>query len=297
MNIAKKLLLITTITAIFAPTAHLHAAKLVKNWKQSRLVKALWKALRAGNNEQVQAIARSGVDIQQQDQYDEAPLMRAVREGQIDIVDTLIKAHADPNIQDHYGETPLMHATIDHNIQIVNILIDAHANPNMQDKLRISALIYAKHHLELSKILLKANADPDIGVSHPVHATALMLAAEEGDDQLVHALLAAGADYNMKDKNFNTVTEYAFRDSNRRTILDILNTEKATRDKIRQQMATERIRLARQYLNDQPLSIDPLIDIFAEYATDPALIPNNEVRARRAAQTGSKRHSQEYKEE
>ena len=163
---------------------------------------------------------------------------------------------------------------------------------------KVTPLINAskRRYAEIAQILLNAQVDPDI--EGYFGKTALFYAADRGNTTIARLLLAAGADFTIKS-GFNETASDCARTNHHTNICDAIIAEEAERNTLREQMAQEKSfnSPARHYLVKGPLSIEPLTHIFAAYATDPDLISDAEVRVRRAAQTLSKLHNQEYKEE
>jgi len=87
------------------------------------------------------------------------------------------------------------------------------------------------------------------------------MATRARNTEMVRALLSAGADYNVRNKDQKTAYQIA-RALKHEELQDTILAEKA---KI---AATKRIRLAQHYLINRPLPVEPLIRIFAEYATN-----------------------------
>ena len=159
------------------------------------------------------------------------------------VAKVLIDAGANLNVG--YGKTPLMQAVSEEDIRLVDLLISSGANVNLQDDDANNAysLAAALGNQTLKQILLKAGADPAIGVAkyrkewgqhaffqaaadgrvdvveamlnngtatvnmtNGLKVTALMRAR---DEPVVDALLNAGADVNMQDDRGFTALMWA----------------------------------------------------------------------------------------
>lgn len=110
-------------------------------------------------------------------------LITAAGNGDVARVKALLEDGADPNAQDEFGNTALMSAAINN-------------DPPMG---KYTAVVEA---------LLAAGANPDI--QHRIFGhTALMSAITNGDIPTIKALLAGGADRNLRDMNGRTALDRA----------------------------------------------------------------------------------------
>ena len=184
----------------------------------------------------------AGFDVNELDENDCTAFLWAVKEESLSLVKTFIEK-ADINVQDSFGITPLLSAVQNKNEQITKLLIKKKANQyfvfsklieqkdislikwfiekgadiNTQNKdgnfaeTRIkwweeqqnkdgkSALHLAvqKGNIELVKLLIKAGAD--VNISNNYGWTALHFAVRDNAIELVKLLLKAGADVNMSN--------------------------------------------------------------------------------------------------
>ena len=93
----------------------------------------LYKAVRYGTPETVQALIAAGADVNATEVYGETPLHNAVRYGTPETVQALIDAGADVNAQDKFGYAPLHRATEWGTPETVQALIAAGADVNAKD--------------------------------------------------------------------------------------------------------------------------------------------------------------------
>ena len=126
-------------------------------------------------------------------------LIMAASQGNVSKVKALIKrgvnvnAAAPATSQVPQGITPLMFSSAENHLEITKILLDAGADPNQSDKGGGTALIYAvwKGHLHIVKLLIEHGAN--------VHAettdgrTPLSVAKNGGKSTMVELLETAGA--------------------------------------------------------------------------------------------------------
>lgn len=130
---------------------------------------ALMFAAIRGDIETQTALLDAGADVNAVGGFDWTALMVATVKGHIDAVRQLLASGADPNLRDIYGWTPLMRAVYEDRERVVQAL------------------------LEQSDVQLNARNDQG--------ATALYLAAVQGNEPLTRALLLAGADARIGDRD------------------------------------------------------------------------------------------------
>ena len=137
------------------------------------------------------------------------PIHVASRAGNTDILDSLIEAGASINVRDSGGNTPLILGALNSHYGIMKALIKAECYINMSNNEGLTALHYACHKARGFQVLLDAGADPDVRDNHNI--TPLFMAATEGFDGVVKALVERNCDVNVPN------------DSVKRTALHILS--------------------------------------------------------------------------
>lgn len=130
---------------------------------------ALMFAAIRGDIETQTALIEAGADVNAVGGFDWTALMVATVKGHIDAVRQLLARGADPNLRDIYGWTPLMRAVYEDRESVVQALLE---QPDIQ-----------------------LDARNDQG------ATALYLAAVQGNEPVSRALLLAGADPLIGDRD------------------------------------------------------------------------------------------------
>jgi len=132
--------------------------------------------------------------------------------GHEDVVKLLLEAGANVNLRIRYaplsaggrwseGVTALMSAASTGNSSMVRLLLQAGTDINAVNKDGETALILAmqNQHSEAAQALIEAGADLTVQCKHVTfliglgYRTALMIAAENGDEEMVKRLQAAGA--------------------------------------------------------------------------------------------------------
>jgi uncharacterized protein len=159
-------------------------------------------AARDGSIESVRALLAAGAEVNFQDPDGSTPLLVALMNGHWDAAKLLVESGADVNSWDWWGQTPLYMA-VDMNtlpagarvelptmdfatgLDIVNLLIGKGANVNAQLKLRPPYRNVPQDRL----------ADPAIDNG----ATPLLRAAKAADIPVMKALLAAGAQVDLRN--------------------------------------------------------------------------------------------------
>ena len=181
---------------------------------------ALMTAARTGSAGAVAALVAHGADVHAREAMeDQTALMWAVSQRHSAVVEVLLDAGADVHARsrvrpvvvahsprtgapgavvtvDEGGYTPLLFAARSGDLASARLLLAAGADPNDAAPAGTSALVVATHsgHAALAAALLRAGADANAsGAGYtPLHAAIL-----RGDEGLVGALLAHGADPNV----------------------------------------------------------------------------------------------------
>jgi ankyrin repeat protein len=134
--------------------------------------------------------------------------------GKHDEAVQLLLAHgADINaVESSRGKTPLFDVVAAGDSTILNLLIDAGAHVDARDMRGDTPLILATRQdsVEVSKTLLEAKADPN-SRDWCLGQTALSLASEKGQEDIVCLLLSHGAAANIADDQGMTPLTYALQ--------------------------------------------------------------------------------------
>jgi len=183
----------------------------------------LMTCARTGNAATVKTLLAHGADVNAKEhEHQQTALMWAAAERHPEVVRLLIEAHADIRARSlvypqtvvgeqtqragreelNYtvlrgGATPLLFAARVGDAESARLLLQAGADPNESQPDGIAALVLAAHsgHGDVATLLLDSGADPDaFGSGY----TALHAAILRSDLDLVHALLAAGADPDLR---------------------------------------------------------------------------------------------------
>jgi ankyrin repeat protein len=176
----------------------------------------LMRAAHVGSVASVERLLGAGADVSAREStLGQTALMRAVAENHLDVARLLIERGADVNARSKNRFTPILFAAQQGNIEIATLLLASGANVNdtapdgvggdtnslrtFKVDTEAAALLVAidSNHEAMGRFLLERGADPN-------HAgagrTALHSAVQRAMPSLVEALLAKGADPNVRTK-------------------------------------------------------------------------------------------------
>jgi ankyrin repeat protein len=154
-------------------------------------VTPLHEAATTGNATIVNALLRAGADANAAYGEGETPLMIAARTGSIDAVTLLVESGAQVNAAESFrGQTAVMYAAVENHAAIVRALIAAGANVNARTR-------------EYTFQKLTGGAGGIIHDRPQGGITALMLAARQGSREAGAEMIAAGADLNATEPQYD----------------------------------------------------------------------------------------------
>ena len=165
---------------------------------------SLAMAGRAGNAELVTALLRSGADpLLSTRKNNNGPLFWAAAGGHTAVVKLLLDASADAGQENSAGDTALMWACRSGAVDVSDTLLAAWpALLPRANRQGMTALICAAAggHVALVSALLSRQPAPELATRDANGRTALHFAAGAGAANAVRALLAAGADATLRDR-------------------------------------------------------------------------------------------------
>ena len=153
----------------------------------------------------------SGFDPNYTDRQGNTLLIHAAANSNAAAVDALLKAGAKPETRNRSGDDALNYGAIKGNLDIVQALV-ARGLP-VTRKQGWQPLTYAVlgKNMAVFNYLLKQGADPN--GNNPNQASALMFAAQQGQEEMVDRLLAAGADPTWT-KGSESAVDWALQNQN-----------------------------------------------------------------------------------
>jgi ankyrin repeat protein len=101
---------------------------------RSSAMSPLHEAAEVGDISQIEALLRSGADVNAYNEDGKTPLNVAARMGHKNIVQTFLDHGADINARDKRGRTPLYFAVLNGNLAGIQLLLDRGADLNIGDK-------------------------------------------------------------------------------------------------------------------------------------------------------------------
>ena len=204
----------------------------------------LMNAAQSGNATKAKTLLQAGASVDATDKQGLTALMWTAtwttydviligyEEQHADVARALLDAGANINRQDNSGKTALIYAAVWDHMELARALLKRGADVNLRDKQGRSALTYAAWHGDGKDTLAASLLDSGLRMNAiealllqkipqarrlidmrrgardlgPRGETALMLAALQGDVELVRALLAQGADANAReDRGFTAL--------------------------------------------------------------------------------------------
>jgi len=149
-------------------------------------------AAKNGDAETVREGLAAGFDPNYKDKQGNSLLVHAAANSNDNVVTVLLKGGADPLGRNKVGDDALNYGAIKGNLSIVRQMLDAGVPVNRKQGWQpLSYAVYGKN-LEVFNYLMAKGAD--VNGNNPSQASALMIAAQQGQEEMVDRLLAAGAD-------------------------------------------------------------------------------------------------------
>jgi uncharacterized protein len=149
-------------------------------------------AAKSGDAETVKEGLQAGFDPNYKDRQGNSLLIHAAANSNAETVLVLLKGGADPMMRNKSGDDALNYGAIKGNLDIVKHMVKAGVPVNRKQGWQpLSYAVYGKN-LEVFDFLMAQGADPN--GNNPSQASALMIAAQQGQEDMVDRLLKAGAD-------------------------------------------------------------------------------------------------------
>lgn len=166
-----------------------------------------FRALVGDEDAQIRAYVARGFDPNSRDPNGQPAIIRAlVADANHSALALAQLPGTDVNVRNKAGETPLMMAALKGQPEICRVLIARGAEVRITGWTPLHYAV-AGNSLPSTLLLLKEGAEVDARA--PNGRTALMLAAQHGSEDIVDALLAAGADAAAVDRNGTVAADLA----------------------------------------------------------------------------------------
>lgn len=165
-------------------------------------------AVKTRNAEALGSLLKERVDVNARQGDGATALHWAVHLDDRNAVESLLKAGANANIADDTGVTPLYLACLNRQASLVEQLLQARANSNAALLSGETALMTCARTGEAVGVRALIARGADVNVKEPGHdQTALMWAAAQAHPEAVDALIRAGADVRARSRSYvQTVT-------------------------------------------------------------------------------------------
>lgn len=155
--------------------------------------------------ESVRQLIKEGADVNAKEEDKMTALHAAVENGNVEIVRELLQAGAKVNARAESRRTPLMMLDNDATPELVRVLITHGAKIDSSDDEKSTVLINAANFNASSEVLhMLIEYGAEIDSQNDDGRTALMEAAFAENFESVKAILEAGADINLRDKENKT---------------------------------------------------------------------------------------------
>ena len=168
-------------------------------------------AAKGGDSATIREGLQAGFDPNYKDRQGNALLIHAAANSNADVVTVLLKGGADPAMRNKSGDDALNYGAIKGNLSIVQQMLKAGVPVNRKQGWQpLSYAVYGKSQIVFD-FLMDQGADPN--GNNPSQASALMIAAQQGQEEMVDRLLKAGADPTWT-KGGESAVDWALKEGN-----------------------------------------------------------------------------------
>jgi len=171
---------------------------------------ALILATAKGHTKIVTLLLSSGAEVNYRDNAGLTALNWAAMRQKNAVASQLLIWHADVNTYDNNGVTPLMYAVGTHNVELIQLLAKSGANLNATSQAtKMTPLLVAVEQGNIQSVLSLLDLGANLNSTNHEGYTALMAAAESGQDAILKKLVTRGAISTARDLNGMTALDYA----------------------------------------------------------------------------------------
>jgi ankyrin repeat protein len=171
---------------------------------------ALILATARGFTEIVTLLLSSGAEVNYKDNAGLTALNWAAMRQKNAEARRLLIWYADVNTYDNNGVTPLMYAVGTHNVELIQLLAKSGANLNAISKAtKMTPLLVAVEQGNIQSVLSLLDLGANLNSTNHEGYTALMAAAESGQDAILKKLVTRGAISTARDLKGMTALDYA----------------------------------------------------------------------------------------
>jgi ankyrin repeat protein len=163
----------------------------------------LHSAAQSGSLRAVEVLTRRGAALDETDRYGRTALIDAAWNGEVEVVRFLVENGADVNVSSHYKGSALCEATARAQLELMRYLLDNGADVNGSNSRRCRLplkIAVLQQNVQTMKCLIERGADVSISIDGSRdRITALHVAIEYGNLQIMDCLITAKANLNMQD--------------------------------------------------------------------------------------------------
>lgn len=198
----------------------------------------LHQACYNGHTACMQALIEAGASVESEDNEGGKPLHNACFNGHQDAVSLLLANGANPGSTDASSSTPLHFAAENGHTDCMRILVEYKVPIDARDEDGMTPLHQGVNYADTIQLLL--SRDADVNAMDQFGTTALMLAVENGREDILRLLMSSGADATLRNEEGLTVMELA-EDAYLKKVLEEegaeTDAEKAKRKKVYEEAA------------------------------------------------------------